>query len=117
EAATGRPFVRYWLHNGSLLVGGEKMSKSKGNFVTVGDALKRYGAALLRFFVINNHYRSPMDYSEAALESARGAWNRLEIADANAERCLKLPRTDGASAEGETLARRTGELRAEFSAA
>jgi cysteinyl-tRNA synthetase len=71
EAATGKPFVRTWLHTGFLTVRGEKMSKSLGNFVTVGDALERWEPEVLRALFVQTHYRSRIDYSEAALVQAR----------------------------------------------
>ncbi len=64
EAATGKPFVRYWLHNGMVTVGREKMSKSLGNFVTVKQMLARHHPEALRLFLLSMHYRSPLDYSE-----------------------------------------------------
>jgi cysteinyl-tRNA synthetase len=77
EALTGKPFARYWLLTGSLTIDGEKMSKSLGNFVTVKDALKRYAPEAIRAFILSSHYTSPVDYSEAALETAEKGWERL----------------------------------------
>jgi len=72
EGATGRPFARYWLHNGFVTVGGEKMSKSLGNFVTIRDALRRVSANALKLLLLSTNYRSPLDYTEAAAaEKAR----------------------------------------------
>ncbi|MGQ9559608.1 MAG: cysteine--tRNA ligase [Candidatus Oleimicrobiaceae bacterium] len=70
EAATGKPFVRYWLHNNMVLVNGVKMSKSLGNFTTIKEALTRHSGEELRFFVLNSHYRSPLDYSDEAVRAA-----------------------------------------------
>ncbi|OAG26693.1 cysteine--tRNA ligase [Thermodesulfatator autotrophicus] len=64
EAATGKPFVRYWLHNGMVTVGREKMSKSLGNFVTIKQMLSRHHPEALRLFLLSMHYRSPLDYTE-----------------------------------------------------
>lgn len=77
EAATGRPFVRYWLHHGLLTIDQEKMSKSLGNFFTVKEVLARFPAEVVRFFLINSHYRSPLDFSDAALAEAETALVRL----------------------------------------
>jgi cysteinyl-tRNA synthetase len=71
EASTGKPFVKYWLHTGFLTVRGEKMSKSLGNFITVGEALERWDAEVLRALFAQTHYRSRIDYSETALQQAR----------------------------------------------
>jgi cysteinyl-tRNA synthetase len=77
EAATGKPFARYWLHHGLLTINAEKMSKSLGNFFTVKEVLSRFPAEVVRFFLINCHYRSPLDFSDAALAEAETALLRL----------------------------------------
>ena len=78
EAFTGKaPFVRYWLHNAWVRMGEEKMSKSLGNFVPVREAVRRWGADALRLFVLTSHYRSPLNYSEEALDSAKRGVERL----------------------------------------
>ena len=78
ECFTGvKPFVRYWLHNGMVKFGEEKMSKSLGNLITIKEALERYGADALRIFVLSSHYRSPLTYSEEAIEAAKGGVERL----------------------------------------
>ncbi len=76
EAATGRTFARLWLHNGLLHVGNEKMSKSLGNFVTLAEALDRYGADVLRMFYLQVAYRSPVDLSEERLAEAQAGLER-----------------------------------------
>ena len=80
EGALGKPFVRYWLHNGFLTVDNEKMSKSLGNFFTIRDVLKRYDGETLRFFMLRTHYRSPFNFSDAHLDDARAALTRLYTA-------------------------------------
>jgi len=80
EGATGRPFVKYWLHNGFLNVDNEKMSKSLGNFFTIRDVLKRYDGETIRFFMLRTHYRSPFNFSDANLDDARSALRRLYTA-------------------------------------
>ncbi len=78
ESFTGKkPFVRYWLHNGTLQMGAEKMSKSLGNLITIRDALKKYSADAIRIFILSSYYRSPLTYSEEALEAAQGGADRL----------------------------------------
>jgi cysteinyl-tRNA synthetase len=77
EAATGKTFVRYWLHNEWLTVEGEKMSKSLGNFITVRDALKMCSPQVLRFFLISAHYRSPLDFNKEALAASERKLERL----------------------------------------
>jgi cysteinyl-tRNA synthetase len=90
EGALGKPFVRYWLHNGFLTVDNEKMSKSLGNFFTVRDVLKRYDGETLRFFMLRTHYRSPFNFSDAHLDDARAALTRLYTA------LQSVPPADGA---------------------
>jgi cysteinyl-tRNA synthetase len=80
EGATGKPFVRYWMHNGFLNVDNEKMSKSLGNFFTIRDVLGRYDGETLRFFMLRTHYRSPFNFSDAHLDDARAALTRLYTA-------------------------------------
>lgn len=78
EAYTGEaPFVRFWVHNGLVNMGAEKMSKSLGNVVSIEALLDAYPAALLRFFLLNTHYRSPVELSEEALADAARGWRRL----------------------------------------
>ena len=81
EAFTGvSPFARYWLHNGLMQLGEEKMSKSLGNLITVKEALERYSADAIRLFVLSSHYRSPLTYTEDGLEAAHRGAVRLRLA-------------------------------------
>jgi cysteinyl-tRNA synthetase len=77
EAATGKPFARYWVLVGSLTVGGVKMSKSLGNFLTIKDALKLYSPEAIRLFVLSSHYRGPLDFSRDAVLAAERGVERL----------------------------------------
>jgi len=77
EAATGKPFARYWILSGSLTVNGVKMSKSLGNFLTIKDALKIYSPWAIRFFILSSHYRSPVDFSRDAVLAAERGVERL----------------------------------------
>jgi len=79
EAATGKPFVKYWMHCGYLLVDGAKMSKSLGNFYTLRDLLaKGYTGREIRYVLLAAHYRGPLNFTLAALESAKSALKRLD---------------------------------------
>src|SRR5574344_1144292 len=74
EGCTGcHPFVHYWLHNGFITVDEEKMSKSLGNFFTVLDILKQFEPEVVRFFILNTHYRSPLDFSDDRLKIGRAS--------------------------------------------
>ena len=79
EAASGKkPLVKYWLHTGFLTVNGQKMSKSLGNFITIRDAVGKWGAQALRWLFASAHYRSAMDFSGEAIAGAQGALERLQ---------------------------------------
>jgi len=71
EGATGKPFVRYWLHNGFVNIDREKMSKSLGNILTVREILRNYHPEVVRFFLLSRHYRSPIDFSHQGMERSR----------------------------------------------
>lgn len=75
--ATGKPFVRYWIHNNLVTVNGQKMSKSLGNFVTLKDAFKKYDPLVIRFFILQSHYHSTLDFSDEALAGAKGGYEKL----------------------------------------
>jgi cysteinyl-tRNA synthetase len=79
EAATGvSPFVIYWMHAGLLNIKGEKMSKSLGNFFTIREILAKYPSEVIRFFLINTHYRSPVDFYDSLLEEAKSSLERMK---------------------------------------
>jgi cysteinyl-tRNA synthetase len=80
EAASGEPFVNYWMHNGFVNVDEEKMSKSLGNFFTVREILRNYRPEEVRFFILTSHYRSPLNYSQENLDNARAGLTRLYMA-------------------------------------
>ena len=77
ESATGNKFAKYWMHTGPLRIDKKKMSKSLDNFLTIRDALKNYPYEVIRYFLLSSHYRSPVNYSETALEEAKAALDRL----------------------------------------
>jgi len=80
EAATGKPFSKYWLHNGFVQINKEKMSKSLGNFITIRDVLKSHSPKSVRLFLLSTHYRSPIDFSDGHLKQAKASLGRLNIA-------------------------------------
>jgi len=78
EAFSGKkPFVKYWLHNGFVNINSEKMSKSLGNFITIREALQKYPAEALRFLLVSTHYRKPIDFSEAQINTAIRTLNKF----------------------------------------
>ncbi len=111
EAANDAEFARYWMLVGSLTVDGIKMSKSLGNFVTVKDALMKYRPEVIRMSVLSAHYSNPVDYSEDALQGARGGWERLN----NAARLVNKKRqTAPDSDEGNSFLARVDQTIADF---
>lgn len=76
-AASGRPLARYWVHNGFVTIRGEKMSKSLGNFLTIREMVQRFHPEAVRLFLLSRHYRTPLDYSEEALQEAQNHLHRL----------------------------------------
>jgi len=91
EAATGEQFANVWMHNGFVRVDNEKMSKSLNNFFTIRDVLKQYDPEVIRYFILTSHYRSPLNYSDKHLDSARSAlttlYTSLRGIDANGKDC------------------------------
>jgi cysteinyl-tRNA synthetase len=94
ESYTGKPFARYWVHNGMLQFGGEKMSKSLGNLVTIDEFLARHDADVLRLMVLNSGYRAPLTFNDEVIEQTERALERLKSALRPA-----LPGAAGISAE------------------
>ncbi len=77
EAITGKPFVRYWMHNGMLQLKGEKMSKSTGNLISINEFLQDHSGDVLRLMVISSHYRSPLTFNNEVIEANERALDRL----------------------------------------
>ena len=83
EAANGKPFARYWMHNAFLNIDNRKMSKSAGNFFTVRDIIAKYDPQVLRFFMLSAHYRSPLNFSAELMEAAKNGLERILTAVSN----------------------------------
>lgn len=77
ESATGKQFVRYWIHNNLVTVNGQKMSKSLGNVILLKDAFKQYDPLVVRFFILQSHYRSTLDFTDEALAGASKGYEKL----------------------------------------
>lgn len=77
EGASGKPFARYWMHNGFITIDNEKMSKSLGNFFTVRDISREYDLEIIRFFMLSAHYRNPVNFSREMLKQAKNGLARL----------------------------------------
>ncbi len=94
EAITGKPFARYWMHNGLVTVGGQKMSKSLGNYVSLKEIYTKYHPDILRLLVLFTHYRSPLDFSWEKMEETKRAYERLKDAITNMELLKRLEVVD-----------------------
>jgi cysteinyl-tRNA synthetase len=80
EAMTGKPLAKYWMHNGFIRINSEKMSKSLGNFTTIRELIKNYDPMALRLFMLQTHYRAPIDFTDTALEAAARGWETIRDA-------------------------------------
>jgi len=103
EAATGKDFARFWVHNGFVQINSEKMSKSLGNFITIRDIYGYCLPEVLRFFLVAAHYRSPLDYSTEALDEAEKGIRRVYSALAQMDETLAGTKWSGAAAPAELL--------------
>lgn len=77
EAIFGKPFVKYWIHNGFVNIDQEKMSKSLGNFLMIKDVIETYHPEVVRLFLLSNHYRSPIDFTDKAMDEARSGLDKI----------------------------------------
>jgi cysteinyl-tRNA synthetase len=108
EGAHGHAFVNYWMHNGFVRVDDEKMSKSLGNFFTIREVLARYQPEVLRFFLLGSHYRSALNYSDAALDAAREGLTRCYLA------LVKAGPAAGAEPDADYVARFDAAMQDDF---
>lgn len=112
ESYTGKPFARYWMHNGYININNEKMSKSLGNFVLVHDIIQKIDPQVLRFFMLSVHYRHPINFSEELIESARSGLERLRIAYLNLQHRLKA--ATNLADDSEKYLEKINELKQQF---
>ncbi|HJC91207.1 MAG TPA: cysteine--tRNA ligase [Candidatus Mediterraneibacter excrementigallinarum] len=94
EAANGKPFAKYWMHNGFLNIDNRKMSKSLGNFFTVREISEKYDLQVLRFFMLSAHYRSPLNFSAELMEAAGNGLERIVTASGNLKFLMENAGTD-----------------------
>ena len=100
EAATGKAFARYWIHNGFVNINKEKMSKSLGNILTIKEILKDWHPEVLRLFFLSHHYRSPVDYSEDSFLEARSGLDRFYMTLSAIQEEIKKPIASTPSIQG-----------------
>lgn len=103
EAANGKTFAKYWMHNAFLNIDNKKMSKSLGNFFTVRDISEKYDLQVLRFFMLSAHYRSPLNFSAELMEAAKNGYERIVTSVDNLKYLMGNAKTEEASAEEEKL--------------
>lgn len=114
EAANGKEFARYWMHNGFLNIDNRKMSKSLGNFFTVREISEKYDLQVLRFFMLSAHYRSPLNFSAELMEAAKNGLERILTAADNLKFLAANASTDSMSDEEKGLYRKTEEYAESF---
>ena len=114
EAANDVEFARYWMHNGFLNIDNKKMSKSLGNFFTVRDILAQYDPQVVRFFMLNAHYRSPLNFSRELMEAAKASWQRIVTARGALEDALKSAEEADMTKDEQALYAQTDAFVAEF---
>ena len=103
EAANGKPFAKYWMHNAFLNIDNKKMSKSLGNFFTVRDISEKYDLQILRFFMLSAHYRSPLNFSAELMEAAKNGYERIVTCVENLKFLTEKAGTEGMSDEEKAL--------------
>ena len=114
EAANGKPFARYWMHNGFLNIDNRKMSKSLGNFFTVREISEKYDLQVLRFFMLSAHYRSPLNFSAELMESAKSGLERIVTAAENLKYLSEKAQTDKMTEDEKTKAEKAQEFTDSF---
>lgn len=105
ECCTGKPYARYWMHNGFINVDNQKMSKSLGNFFTVREVAEKYGYEPIKYMMLSAHYRSPINYSLAIIEQCKAALERLYNCRDNLDFAIQnaLPQTADAEADSQLM--------------
>jgi cysteinyl-tRNA synthetase len=114
EAFTGKPFAKYWIHNGFITVDKEKMSKSLGNFFTIEEILAKFDPEAVRFFLLHTHYRSPIEFSDALLREAESSLDRFYLTLRRAQDFLEREGGKEKAQGAEELEAVTNSLRDKF---
>lgn len=114
EAANGKEFAKYWMHNGFLNIDNKKMSKSLGNFFTVREISEKYDLQVLRFFMLSAHYRSPLNFSAELMEAAKNGLDRILTAAENLRFVAKNAGPEGMSEEEKALLGETEKYTAAY---
>lgn len=117
EAASGKEFAHYWMHNGFLNIDNRKMSKSLGNFFTVREISQKYDLQVLRFFMLSAHYRSPLNFSEELMEAAKNGLERILTAAENVTRLMGAGADAAMTQVEQALYAKSEEFQKKFDAA
>jgi cysteinyl-tRNA synthetase len=114
EAYSGKPFAKYWIHNGFINIDNQKMSKSLGNFFTVREILEEYDPEVIRFFMISAHYRSPVNFSRDMVQAAANGLERLYTAKENLEFLMNSNETTRVNEEDQSKIEELEKFRPRF---
>ena len=114
EAANGKPFAKYWMHNAFLNIDNKKMSKSAGNFFTVRDISEKYDLQVLRFFMLSAHYRSPLNFSAELMEAAQNGYDRIVTCVGNLSYLIENSVSDTMNEKETTLLKEAEGYTAKF---
>lgn len=117
EAANGKDFTRYWMHNGFLNIDNKKMSKSAGNFFTVREIGEEFDLQVLRFFMLSSHYRSPLNFSRELMEAAKNGLDRIKTSVSNLQFLLENAKDAAATEKEAEVIKEANALQEKFNAA
>lgn len=117
EAANGKPFAKYWMHNGMINVDNKKMSKSEGNFFTVRDIIESFDYEVIRFFIVQAHYRSPINFSKELIQAAKNGLDRIKTGASNLDHLIDYAKTADLYHEEESVLEYMKRYKEKFEAA
>ncbi len=117
EAANGKTFAKYWMHNAFLNIDNKKMSKSAGNFFTVREIAEKYDLQVVRFFMLSAHYRSPLNFSAELMEAAKNGYDRIVTSVSNLKYLMENASVSAKSEEEEKLLKEAEDFIRKFDAA
>ncbi|ULO08071.1 cysteine--tRNA ligase [Paenibacillus sp. 19GGS1-52] len=116
EVLTGKPMSNYWMHNGFINIGDEKMSKSLGNGLLVKDIRQRFKAGTIRYFMLSTHYRNPLNFTQDSLISAEKSVERISLAESNVKHRLELAEAGPQGDESPQIKEKLSAIMANFHA-
>ena len=117
EAANGKGFSKYWMHNGFLNIDNKKMSKSAGNFFTVREIGEKFDLQVLRFFMLSSHYRSPLNFSRDLMDAAKSGLDRIKTCVSNLEFLMANAKESEATVEEQSVIAEANDLNEKFNSA